>query len=56
MPKCLPKGQELIKLAREYTDEEDKILGGDTLSFDIQVMEQKQFMKIVRWLISKGYR
>ncbi len=55
MPKTLPEGQALIMLAREYVDDVNACLESDALGFDNQIYEQKQFMKIVRWLIANNY-
>lgn len=49
-----PKGQKLIELAREYSDSENNKLS-QTLSFELQILDQKIFLKVVKWLISKGY-
>ena len=53
--KQLPTGSDLVKLAREYSDEEAEKLGSDALGYDYQLLEQKHFMEIVKWLIRKGY-
>ncbi len=51
----LPTGRNLILLSREYVDNNELFNGDDKLGFDYEISEQKQFMKIVRWLKDKGY-
>jgi hypothetical protein len=47
------KEKEIVKLAREYVDEEMENLGSDSLGFDYQILQQKEFIHIVKWLIKK---
>ena len=51
----LPSGHDLVKLARKFGDEENKKLRTDALGFDYQILVQKNFMRIVKWLKEKGY-
>ena len=52
--KCLPTGHGLIKLAREYTEKEWCRIG-ETLGYEYMVLEERNFMKIVKWLSEQGY-
>ena len=45
-----PKGQDLIKFAQQYVNEECKELGTDALGLTYQHLEQQQFLRIVNWI------
>lgn len=51
----LPTGRELIKLAREYVDIDYDYMGSDSPGVDYEILDQKNFLKIVKWLKEKGF-